>query len=700
MTIGSRYSHFFGAGTLRSTAVAACALLLILQPALGAEYTVSPSGGNFTSIQEAIVHARSGDTLLVTSGQYRETVRIDKPLTIIGMDTGGGFPVIEPDTMGDAVQITAPGCSLSGFVIRNARILSGIAVTSDRNTISGVTVDACSQGVLLSKADNNYITGNTITRNTRSGISLESSGTNRIENNAISGNSIGITLDEYSGSNRIFSNNFDNTINVVSKSVTSLWTSETPFRYQYLGISRTSRMGNSWSDYAGDDADGDGIGDTPYVIQLGANRKAVLPVNQNTADTSPLMDPKEYYRNPAAVSSAAGMQSPRPLATASVASGKLPTTAAASTGVQPPGEPGEPAPFSVPLLIVVLIAAMVTGGFFLYRSWQDDSKGHPAQPGVGGISGGGEGEIPPPPPGPLALPVPDGTVPAGTTVVPEPESTHPAPPGQQVYFPRGLESKYSDIQVVGRGGIAWVYAADRNADGRKVAIKIPISFDEMTGKSFLNEIKAWETLRHKNIVEVLAVNILPVPYVEMEYVPDSLESVAKPLPVWKAVYIVRGIADALAYAHSRGIVHRDIKPHNILVTDDLTPKITDWGMSKVLASDVRKSSITGFSLSYAAPEQVSPADHGPTDIRTDIYQLGVLFYELVTGSIPFGGESIMEVGNAILRDPPTPPSEYNPEAAAVDKIILRCLAKDPALRYQSAEELLDALSGYLDEDEP
>jgi serine/threonine protein kinase len=272
-------------------------------------------------------------------------------------------------------------------------------------------------------------------------------------------------------------------------------------------------------------------------------------------------------------------------------------------------------------------------------------------------------------------------------------------PARESYFPRDLEGKYSDIHVIGRGGIAYVYAANRKSDGKKVAIKIPISFDEMTGKCFLNEIQAWGTLRHANIVEISAVNILPVPYVEMEYVPGSLESVAKPLPVRKAVYIIRGIADALSYAHSRNIIHRDIKPHNILVTENLTPKITDWGMSKVLATDSRKSSIAGFSLSYAAPEQVSPAEFGRTDVRTDIYQLGVLFYELVTGSIPFGGESIVSVGNAILREPPIPPSEYNPDAAAVEKIILKCLEKDPAKRYQTAAELLVALSGYLDEDD-
>jgi serine/threonine protein kinase len=276
---------------------------------------------------------------------------------------------------------------------------------------------------------------------------------------------------------------------------------------------------------------------------------------------------------------------------------------------------------------------------------------------------------------------------------------HTSPKEQMSFFPKELENKYTGIRYVGRGGIALVFSAHRKTDDTRVAVKIPISFDEMTGKCFLNEIAAWETLRHPNIVEVTAVNILPVPFVEMEFVPGSLEAVEKPLPVWKAVHLVQGIADWLRYAHEHGFVHRDIKPHNILLTDDLVPKITDWGMSKVLAADVKKSSVAGFSLSYAAPEQVSPSEFGRTGERTDIDQLGVVFYELVTGSIPFGGESIVEVGNAILRETPIPPTEYNPDAALVEKIILKCLLKDPADRYQSAAELLDALHGYLDEDE-
>ena len=194
-----------------------------------------------------------------------------------------------------------------------------------------------------------------------------------------------------------------------------------------------------------------------------------------------------------------------------------------------------------------------------------------------------------------------GTSPGAGTSVPGVSRTFTSVAEQMNFFPNELESKYTEIKYIGRGGIAWVFSARRKSDALMVAVKIPISFDEMTGKSFLNEIAAWETLRHPNIVKVTAVNILPVPFVEMEYVPDALEAIEKPIPVWKAVHLIRGVADGLKYAHEQGFIHRDIKPHNILLDKDFVPKITDWGMSKVLANEVKKSSIAGFSLSYAAP---------------------------------------------------------------------------------------------------
>ncbi|MGA2161762.1 MAG: NosD domain-containing protein [Methanoregula sp.] len=684
-----------------------CAAVLLMSaacvpPATGAQYTVAPSGGGFTSIQDAVTWASPLDTITVWSGTYPGTVKIDKKITLIGVDTGGGSPVIDPGKRGTALEIAADGCTIKGFVIQNSVTASGILISSNGNTIENNTLEGNAVGIQLASANDNSITGNAVTDSSRAGIVLRNAKNNLIEGNRITKNTLGISLDEQSTADTITYNIFSNTENVLSKGTGLQWESPSVLSYVYLGRTFTGRLGNYWSDYQGIDENSDGIGDTPYAVGSGLNRNPEAAANQNEVDPAPLMDPIEYYSQirPAA----SGMDiTPIP--------GSTEITASSGQGV-PQENAGSAASGDragrspVVLFVLVLLVCIVgAGGVLFIRSRKKRSEYFPAIP----ISTGEthprpvhdphkqeeeQGNIPRhPDPGTQS------TIPAQETeVVPTPMETPPAT-GPKFYFPPELESRYVDIRHVGRGGVAHVFAAHRTSDHRLVAVKIPISFDEVTGKCFLNEITAWQKLRHKNIVEVLEVNILPVPYVEMEYVPGSLEAVAKPLPVWKAVHLVHGIADGLAYAHAHGIIHRDIKPHNILVTGDFVPKITDWGMSKVIATTMEKSSVAGFSLSYAAPEQVSPAEFGRTDIRTDIYQIGALFYELVTGSIPFGGESIVEVGNAIVRDDPIPPTEYNPDAEAVEKIILKCLAKNPADRYQSAADLLDALSRYLDEDE-
>jgi len=684
---------------------AACALALVLltlfiHPAAGAQYTVLPQGGDFTGIQAAISHASAGDTIVVGSGTYREKILLNKPLIVRGMNTGAGAPVIDPEKRGNAVEITAPGCTFSGFVVQNAELQSGIRIFSARTTLTGNTVKNCAQGIFLDSASGSLVSGNNITKNFRAGITLQGATGNRIETNSITKNTVGIALDESSSSNRISQNTFDNTLNVVSKSVSSSWDTGSVMDYRSMGRDASGRMGNYWGDYRGKDANGDGIGDIPYSPPAGTTKKALLVSTQNVVDRYPLMYPAEFYigvheattTTPAPFISAAFPITVQPL----VSTPAVQTTTAAS--VVPASAQRIISIRSIvgsyPLVaaLLVFVAGLCLGGGVILLLRRRDRARSPASLPGGAVGSGGSHEAVLPGHGPAA---------SSTVVVGQNEGKEPAvrPAAEQMsYFPRELEGRYSDIRPLGRGGIAWVFAATRMSDARRVAVKIPISFDEATGRSFLNEIKVWEMLRHPNIVEVSAVNILPVPFVEMEYVEGSLGMIAKPVPVWKAVYIVRKIADALRYAHGLGVIHRDIKPHNILVTADLTPKITDWGMSKVLSTDIRQSSIAGFSLAYAAPEQVSPSEYGKTDKRTDIYQLGVVFYELVTGSIPFEGESMVEVGNAIIRDPPAPPSGLNPEAAAVDKIILQCLQKDPALRYQSAQELLDALSGYLDEE--
>ena len=282
---------------------------------------------------------------------------------------------------------------------------------------------------------------------------------------------------------------------------------------------------------------------------------------------------------------------------------------------------------------------------------------------------------------------------SGATLLPDAYRTLPAHPAG---FPPELAERYGRVAFVGRGGLGQVFSAVRRDDGRTVAVKIPVAYDEATGKTFMKEMRVWEDLVHPNIVEVYSVNILPVPFVEMEYLPRTLEAVEKPLPAKTAARIAAGIAAGLAYAHERGVIHRDIKPRNILLADDMTPKITDWGMSTTLERS-RDTGIAGFTLAYAAPEQIAPERFGRTDARTDIYQLGAVFYELVTGTPPHAGESLAGFAGATLHEQPVPPGEIDPDLAGLDPIILRCLAKDPADRYRSARDVLDAIETLMRE---
>ncbi len=263
-------------------------------------------------------------------------------------------------------------------------------------------------------------------------------------------------------------------------------------------------------------------------------------------------------------------------------------------------------------------------------------------------------------------------------------------------FPQELAELYTDVEFIGKGGFARVFKAKRKRDGKVVAIKIPISLDSATGKSFLREIENWTKLKHPNIVRVYDYNILPIPFFEMEYCEDSLENLLRRsgyLPPMEAARIVFDIAEGLKYAHSLRIIHRDLKPSNILLKSGI-PKISDWGLSKVL-KESRSTTFVSFTPYYAAPEQISKSKFGSTDERTDIWQLGVIFYQLVTGKLPFEGEDFVEVSSSIVYETPERPSEINPDAEPLDDIIMRCLAKRKEERYESTAELQGELALFL-----
>jgi len=259
-------------------------------------------------------------------------------------------------------------------------------------------------------------------------------------------------------------------------------------------------------------------------------------------------------------------------------------------------------------------------------------------------------------------------------------------------FPPELSEIYTEVEFIGKGGFASVFKAKRK-DGRVVAVKIPISLDAATGKSFIRELQNWTRLKHGNIVSIYDYNILPIPHIEMELCDCSLADIAKPMDVREAAYMIFNVADGLRYAHSlpEPIIHRDLKPQNILLKDCI-PKISDWGLSKVLTEST--STVVSFTPLYAAPEQIS-RKFGKPDERTDIWQLGVIFYELVTGELPFKGEDFTELTSAIVLEDPMLPSELNPDAKEVEHVIMTCLQKNMQERYQSMADLQKELSVYL-----
>jgi len=243
---------------------------------------------------------------------------------------------------------------------------------------------------------------------------------------------------------------------------------------------------------------------------------------------------------------------------------------------------------------------------------------------------------------------------------------------------------------MGEGGVGRVFKAWDVNENRPVAVKIPFRFDEITGSQFTKELHIWQGLHHKNIVEMYAANVFPMPYIEMEYVESSLALMKFPLDSERAIRIISGVAEGLRYAHEQGIVHRDIKPENILITAEDIPKITDWGLAKAL-TDTKQTGLISFSLNYAAPEQLAPNTYGEAGKWTDIYQLGVLFYEMVTGRLPFTGAGMGEITQAILHNTPLPPEPAGRNAKAITAIIERCLQKKPQDRYTSVAAILTDL---------
>lgn len=281
-----------------------------------------------------------------------------------------------------------------------------------------------------------------------------------------------------------------------------------------------------------------------------------------------------------------------------------------------------------------------------------------------------------------------------------PDHEHPGTPLSDESTPELFEGRYLLGQVLGRGGTCTVQRAWDTRLNRHVAIKRlepPLNDDAHARARFSREGKAIARLSHPNLVTLIDrgeaddESYLVFEYVEGRSLKDLLKS-AGPLEPRDAGQIAGQIAEGLAHAHSQGIVHRDVKPHNVLLDAEGRAKLTDFGIAtgEEWTRVTREGSIVGSSR-YMSPEQVQGR---PVDQRSDIYSLGIMLYEMLTGTPPFQGSSLAEVGRQHIRTPPPPLSGTQPGIpAAVERVVMRCLEKLPENRFQSADELLGALVG-------
>ena len=258
---------------------------------------------------------------------------------------------------------------------------------------------------------------------------------------------------------------------------------------------------------------------------------------------------------------------------------------------------------------------------------------------------------------------------------------------------------YIITDKLGSGGFATVYKAI-NKDGDGVAIKLPKFLDETIDSSVLKKFQAeadiWRKLKHKNIVTFLDSNIRPVPYMTIELMEGgNLDGLLKDhrLSVKEAKPLILQILDGLSYAHRMACVHRDIKPENILFTKDGVPKIADWGIGKFMADESVSQSIgTKGTFSYAAPEQFDRETYGDVDWSTDLFQVGIVFYQMLTGVNPFLANELARVMGLIMNKTPDPPSSLNPEISPeLDEIVMKCLEKKKEDRWRSTDVIYSKL---------
>lgn len=265
-----------------------------------------------------------------------------------------------------------------------------------------------------------------------------------------------------------------------------------------------------------------------------------------------------------------------------------------------------------------------------------------------------------------------------------------------------LANRYEIVEKLGGGGMAIVYKAKCTFLNRDVTIKVlrpEYTSDQEFVVRFRREAQAVASLSHANIVNVYDVgHEVHTHYIVMEYIEGkNLKEFIREkgaVPVSEAVNIAKQICEGLEHAHENGIIHRDIKPHNILITKAGRVKVTDFGIARAATSaTVTHSGTIVGSVHYFSPEQ---AKGEVTGVRSDIYSLGVVLYEMVTGKVPFEGESPIAIALKQIQEGPTRPRDLNANIPVdLEKIIVRAMAKNPAQRYESAKEMYQDLANVF-----